>query len=190
MLLRITISFEVSSYTCLFGFHKELSKDMKKCYFQVTSCQEFTKADFLLHDLLWMIFYKITIIQCTCSCFRILGKSLLGSPRSGLPRSMPNADQCRLKFWHGSQMSINSNWSPLIGNDRHWEAFQINAMILIGIDWHWLALIGIGHWSALGIDRGSLARCLSVRYIRYFIAFWLLRSYSHKSHFEKKMANN
>ena len=33
-------------------------------------------------------------------------------------------------------------------NDRHWEAFWIIAMILIGIDLH---------WSALGIDRGSPA---------------------------------
>ncbi len=29
---------------------------------------------------------------------------------------------------------IDWNWLALIGNDRHWEAFQINAMILIGID--------------------------------------------------------
>ncbi len=84
---------------------------------------------------------------------------------TGLPWSMPNANQCQWKFWHWSQfkflsISINGrssridlalmfywcldpacrgidrNWSALIGNDHHWEAFRIDAMILICI-WHW-----------------------------------------------------
>ncbi len=98
---------------------------------------------------------------------------------SGLPRSMPNGDQCRPMpdevelIWHWlAWIGIDQYWSALIGNDWHWsaltslkidrhwsafwEAFWINAIILIGIDRHWSALIGIDrHWSALGIDWGS-----------------------------------
>ncbi len=61
--------------------------------------------------------------------------------------SMPiNGDQCQIKQNWSALRGIDQNWSALRGNDRHWEAFRINAMILMGID---------GHWSALGIDRGS-----------------------------------
>ena len=81
---------------------------------------------------------------------------------AGLPRSMPNADQCRSKRWHGSQcwsilinavqfpsalMKIDRHWEELVGIDRHWLA-------MIGIErhfgsmpWFWSALISIGHWS-------------------------------------------
>ncbi len=38
-------------------------------------------------------------------------------------------------------IGIERNWLALISNYRHWEAFRINAMILVGIDRHW-ALIG------------------------------------------------
>ncbi len=91
-------------------------------------------------------------------------KTLIGSPMSSsllvfeelwttctrLPRSMPNADQCRPKFWHWSQcwsipIGIDRHWEELIGNDRHWEALWINAMILIAIDRHWAPIEGVLH---------------------------------------------
>ena len=62
---------------------------------------------------------------------------------TGLPwsiMSMPNADQCRSKSWHWSEMPLNGDWSALIRIDRHWDQCQ-------NFDLHWLALIGIGHWS-------------------------------------------
>ncbi len=81
----------------------------------------------------------------------------------GLPRSMPNADQCRsmpIKILALIPMSINSDQCrsmpincELIGIDRHWSELidiGINARILIGID---------RHWSALGIDRRSPDTC-------------------------------
>ena len=56
-------------------------------------------------------------------------------------RSMPIKILALIPMW------INSDQCRSIPiNDQHWEAFRINAMILIGIDRHWLAL---------GIDRGS-----------------------------------
>ncbi len=61
-----------------------------------------------------------------------------------------NSNQCftDVLIWHWSALrGMDLNRSALICNDRHWDAFRINAMILIGIDRHWLAL---------GIDRGSL----------------------------------
>ncbi len=82
-------------------------------------------------DLLWVTFQGRPIICKKGFC-------------TGLPRSMPNADQCRSKFWHWSQCrSIDRHWSALIGNDRHWETFRINAMILIGIDRHWALTGGV-----------------------------------------------
>ncbi len=66
---------------------------------------------------------------------------------SGLARSMPNADQCRSKSWHWSEMPLNRHWSELID-------IGINARILIGID---------RHWSALGIDQGSPVDVYDVR---------------------------
>ena len=73
-------------------------------------------------------------------------KVILIEDITGLPLSMPNANQCRSKFWHWSQcrsMSINSDQSQSFNQcqsiDRQWSA-------LIGIDWHWSALIRIGHW--------------------------------------------
>ena len=66
-----------------------------------------------------------------------------------IPMSI-NSDQCR-------SIPINSNQ---FCNDRHWEAFRINAMTLIAIE---------RHWSALCIDRGSLENsvgtCLFISYL-------------------------
>ena len=50
--------------------------------------------------------------------------------KSGLPRSMPNADQCRSKFWHWSQCRLRDISDQCHDFDRHWSA-----------------LISIGHWS-------------------------------------------
>ncbi len=83
--------------------------------------------------------------------------SSFGLQITGLPRSMPNADQCPSKFWHWSQcrsIPINGNqfwsiplnftdtdalirhWEELIGNDQHWELFRINAQCR-SKSWHW-----------------------------------------------------
>ena len=65
---------------------------------------------------------------------------------SGLPRSLPNADQYRSKSKYWSVMPINScqflsmliyrQWSTLRGIDRRWDQWH-------NFDWYWLALIGI-----------------------------------------------
>ncbi len=74
-----------------------------------------------------------------------------------IPMSI-NSDQCRSKFWH-NVLTVFTNvlLMPWSGIDRHWEE-------LIGIDRNWSAVRGISdqchdfdrHWSALGIDWGSL----------------------------------
>ncbi len=66
---------------------------------------------------------------------------------SGLPRSMPNADQCRSKSWHWSQCrSIPIN------------ADQFRSILLIGIERHFGSMPWF--WSASGIDRGRLDICI------------------------------
>ncbi len=84
-----------------------------------------------------------------CKCCRITVKSAATIQlNSGLPRSMPNADQ-------------NSGIDP---NVDHFRSMLINSSQLIRIDWQWSALRGIWdqchdfdqHWSALGIDRESI----------------------------------
>ena len=79
---------------------------------------------------------------------------------SGLPGSLPNADQFRSKLQHWSQMlrlivkityiSIpiiaNQCWSISLNSDQqwsHWKAFRINARIFIGIDPHWALIEGV-----------------------------------------------
>ena len=80
------------------------------------------------------------------------------SLKAGLPRSMPNADQCRSK----SEMPLNANhcWSMSINSDRFLSMRSMpidrHSEELIGIDQHWSELIdiginvriliGIGHW--------------------------------------------
>ncbi len=63
---------------------------------------------------------------------------------------MTGLDKCQSKCWQLSQcqeIPINADQSQsrnlfeLIGNDRHWEAFQINAMMAIGIDQGSLVMI-------------------------------------------------
>ncbi len=44
-------------------------------------------------------------------------------------------------------VGIEKNWEELIGNDRHWETFRINAMMLIGIDRHWAMIEGVLPWA-------------------------------------------
>ncbi len=56
-------------------------------------------------------------------------------------RTPPINAQCRsmpLKI-----MALIRNWSALIGIDRHWDHMDQCQ----NFDRHWLALIGIGHWS-------------------------------------------
>ncbi len=81
---------------------------------------------------------------------------------TGLPRSMPNADQCRSKSWHWSEMPLNANHcrSMPINSDQ-FLSMPINAnLALIGIERNWEELIGIDrHWSEL-IDIGINARIL------------------------------
>ena len=60
-------------------------------------------------------------------------------PNAYLYRSMP------IKILALIPMSINSDLLALIDNDRHWEAFWINSMILIGIDLHWVLIRGVLH---------------------------------------------
>ncbi len=48
--------------------------------------------------------------------------------------------RCRSKSWHWSEMSLERNWSELIGIDRNWTT-------LGSMPEFWSALIGIGHWS-------------------------------------------
>ncbi len=77
--------------------------------------------------------FKAPSIQFYWLSFQYIGLHDLQWSR--LPRSLPNADQCRSKFWHWSRCrSIPTN------ADRHLKAFRINAMILNGVDqhWHWL----------------------------------------------------
>ena len=53
-----------------------------------------------------------------------------------------NADQCQMP-----------DWEELRGIDRQWEAFRISALILIGI------------------DRGSLLKCIQSLYYQCLVAF-------------------
>ncbi len=95
---------------------------------------------------------------------------------TGIPWSMPNADQYRSKFLHWSQcrsmpISANQFWSiPL---NRHWEE-------LIGIERQFGSMPWF--WSALGIDRGSLVmvswhtsktRFINIRNFKFVIKKWV-----------------
>ena len=114
---------------------------------------------------------------------------------SGLPRSMPNANQCRSKLWQWSRC-----WSIQINADINSDKCQIKQN-WSGIDWHWQfllifcwcldsALIGIDrHWGALwinamiliGIDRHLALIEGVLQYTRYEIMdcpwFWVFFKY-------------
>ncbi len=72
-----------------------------------------------------------------------------------------NTDQCRSKFWHGSQCwsipinadqfwSIPLNFSELRGIDRHWSAMIGIERHFRSMPWFWSALIDIdGHWAMI-----------------------------------------
>ena len=99
---------------------------------------------------------------------------------------MPNADQCRSKFWHWSQcrsIPINADqflsmpirhWSTLICIERNWSEF-------IGIDRQWSALRDISdqcydfdrHWALIG---GVLKLILYQNPEKpyYFFSFYLI----------------
>ncbi len=81
---------------------------------------------------------------------------------TGLDWSMPNADQNSGIDPNVDQfrlMPINSDqfyWCldpALRGIDRHWEAFRINAMILIGI----------GHWSRESCDHHDHVESIEIK---------------------------
>ncbi len=87
-------------------------------------------------------------------------------------RSMPiNSDQCRL-------IGIERNWSELIGIDRQWSALRDISDQCHDFDRHWLALVGIGHWS-----RGVLWFATNSRYQKQFPHIydytWIYRALSH-----------
>ncbi len=79
------------------------------------------------------------------SCFNVEILQSFDIQVSGLPQSLPNADQCQampIKTLALLPMSINS------------DQCQINSMIFIGIDWHWalvervLRNVCLGEWSS------------------------------------------
>ncbi len=52
----------------------------------------------------------LTIIMHACSSNMSKGAVIINQSQvSGLPRSLPNADQCRSKSWHLSKMSLNAD---------------------------------------------------------------------------------
>ena len=80
----------------------------------------------VLNQICYKEFYNIEVKVRTASLWfwdhvtsSLISLSLRGhNNKTGLPWSMPNADQCRSKLWHWSQC----------------RSIPINAMILIGID--------------------------------------------------------
>ncbi len=118
------------------------------CYFQAI-CQNITSLFYSCMKRHSYFLHKSFISQMSQSNLTFCRQFNVQS--SGLPRSMPNADQCRSQSWHWSEMSLNAdhcrNWSALIGIDRHWDQCQ-------DFDRHWSALIGIGHWSRESCNHG------------------------------------
>ena len=102
-------------------------------------------------DPLNILILVCDIIEC------MVGTDIRRHP-SGLPGSLPNADQCRSNC--GIYPNADHCWSiplnlALIRNDLHWEVFRINVRILISI----------GHWSreswSIQLDR-ELAHALHI----------------------------
>ena len=48
---------------------------------------------------------------------------------------MPNADQCRSKSWHWSEMSLNRNWSTLGSMPEYWSALGIDRGSPVKPEW-------------------------------------------------------
>ncbi len=89
--------------------------------------------------------------NCILSISTCIMEAAFPTQLSGLPRSMPNADQ----YWSmlikiGLLIPMPIKNDQLITIDLYWEVFWINSRILIGID---------RYWSALGIDWGSPELC-------------------------------
>ncbi len=63
---------------------------------------------------------------------------------TGLPGSLPNANQCRSKYRQWSEIYLNADqhWGVSTGIDWHWSAF----IALGSITLFWSALISIGQW--------------------------------------------
>ncbi len=64
---------------------------------------------------------------------------------SGLPGSLPNANQCRSKHRHWSEIPLNVNhyWSMPIVIDRHWLEIIVIERYFGSMPGFWSALIGI-----------------------------------------------
>ena len=94
-------------------------------------------------------------LEDSCRCFWFLSPSSILF--SGLPRSMPNADQNPGIDPKYLSMPTIANQCQLIGNDRYWSWDQCH-----NFNRHWWTLIGIGQWSR------ESPICVSVQGVLYF----------------------
>ncbi len=68
-----------------------------------------------------------TPITCIIKCLIPYQVTKIQYYKTFLPRSMPNADQCRSKSWHWSELPLNAD---------HCRSIPI-------IDWHWALIEGV-----------------------------------------------
>ncbi len=66
-----------------------------------------------------------------------------------------NTDQNIIPLLIPISINLINSSQYLIGNNRHWEVFQINARILICIDRHWALIEGVQFYSFLceGVEK-------------------------------------